>query len=132
MKKNRKKWKEKMIGLFAFFYCLFLTSVPVFATNKITEHFIFKGFIQMIKDATTAIQIVSGVLAALILAYIGITNQNNSNEQEEKQTNQKVKLLLKGLLIALGSSTIINIFLGYVMPNKKIEETAMLLISYMV
>lgn len=98
-----------------------LSSQSAFATNKIIESSIFKGTKLLLQDITSAIQIISGVAAIVMIGIIYLKDMFNKSEPEEKETYHRTKVIVRALVVVFLASTIVNLILSYY-TTKRVEE----------
>lgn len=103
--------KEKV---FAFTWLiLFYLSNPIFAQQKLEDLKLVSGTKNLIKDATTLVQGLSGGIIGLIILGLWLDYAINKEDRNQKST---IRLTIIILLILIGILTIgeiIKIFSGY-------------------
>ena len=123
---------KKVLLAVGFFLLITLAAgTPVFAGNKIINSPIFSGAQSLLKDAFSAIQLLSGLAGVAMIGFQALSSIFIKDEVREKEIKEKGKRILEAVIIAFMASTILSLILSY-FTQEKVETAYRMLGKWLV
>ncbi len=103
--------KKKSTSILTIICLILLINTPVFA-NKIQDSELFKGTMNLLKDATNALMIIAPIVGILLVVFFHL-RKGAADEMDQKTWQKRINNTIYSVIGAELASIIINLVSSY-------------------